>query len=97
MSTNRMIPWNFANIYTVLVLILGAIGVIVSGFDCPRNDVGECIDGTYPNVYNCSTYWSCSDCEAWLQHCPSPLEYSEEVEACVSPEDSNCEGTSFVL
>ncbi|KAK2154655.1 hypothetical protein LSH36_261g01018 [Paralvinella palmiformis] len=75
----------------ICVLWIFTFCVAVFGFECPTNEEGECIDGTYGNVYNCSTYWSCSECEAWLQICPNPLEFNDEIKACVSHEESNCE------
>ena len=75
-----------------LLIILG-ISEAQSSFDCPVDGTtGDCLDGPYGNPYDCTTYWSCTNCVESLQECPEPLEWSETVEACVSPADSGCTG-----
>ncbi|CAG8538142.1 4262_t:CDS:2, partial [Scutellospora calospora] len=47
-------------------------------------------DGNYPNPENCSLFITCNVGFLYLRHCPYGLHYSNEADACVFQEESNC-------
>lgn len=63
-------------------------------FVCPPNPDGGggCVVGDLPNPYDCSTYYTCVGCIAYLRPCGTNLHFSAPLRQCVYPWEANCLG-----
>lgn len=68
---------------------------VSSEFQCPKDNKGNSIDGTFRDPSNCAIYYQCINGQSYLQSCPPGLHFKLiidgcKISSCVSPEISDC-------
>jgi len=79
---------SFALQYAATNPLQTAINPAAAAPQCPPQTTNETF--YFPNPYNCSTYYQCSNGAAIEQLCPPGLHFSLVTSTCVFPLDANC-------
>ncbi|KAL3213286.1 hypothetical protein MRX96_035522 [Rhipicephalus microplus] len=87
MQGNVMVP-------VLLTLVVAVTGVCAAPLDehvvCPLVD-GKGVNATlFPNIYNCSTFYLCSQGVPELFECPGALQFNRKLNVCDFPWRAAC-------
>ncbi|XP_077562607.1 uncharacterized protein LOC144178545 [Haemaphysalis longicornis] len=77
----------------VATLVVALIPVVVAQYvtpSCPPVDDTDDIATLIPNVYNCSTFYLCSQGVRELIECPAGLHYNAVLQVCDFPYRAKC-------